>query len=99
MVQDGGVIYLAGGSPKTGTGAGDSTRAGGGVSNECGAAACRAPPGRIACRAMSEKPVYVVSDTHLGAVTRETERAFRGFLDHVAREAASLLINGDLFDF
>ena len=48
---------------------------------------------------MSEKPVYVVSDTHLGAVPRETERAFRGFLDHVATHAQSLLINGDLFDF
>lgn len=48
---------------------------------------------------MSEKPVYVVSDTHLGAVPRETERAFRGFLDHAATHAASLLINGDLFDF
>jgi UDP-2,3-diacylglucosamine hydrolase len=48
---------------------------------------------------MSEKPVYVVSDTHLGAVPRETERAFRGFLRHVAMEAQSLLINGDLFDF
>jgi len=48
---------------------------------------------------MSEKPVYVVSDTHLGAVPAATEREFRGFLDHVAREAGSLLINGDLFDF
>jgi UDP-2,3-diacylglucosamine hydrolase len=48
---------------------------------------------------MSEKPVYVVSDTHLGAVPRETERAFRGFLDHVAGHAQALLINGDLFDF
>ncbi|HEX8691632.1 MAG TPA: UDP-2,3-diacylglucosamine diphosphatase [Longimicrobium sp.] len=48
---------------------------------------------------MSEKPVYVVSDTHLGAVPRETERAFRGFLDHVSTEASALLINGDLFDF
>ena len=48
---------------------------------------------------MSEKPVYVVSDTHLGAVPRETERAFWRFLDHVAREASFLLINGDLFDF
>jgi len=48
---------------------------------------------------MSEKPVYVVSDTHLGAVPRETERAFRGFLRHVASHAQSLLINGDLFDF
>lgn len=48
---------------------------------------------------MSEKPVYVVSDTHLGAVPRETERAFRGFLEHVAQDAGGLLINGDLFDF
>jgi UDP-2,3-diacylglucosamine hydrolase len=48
---------------------------------------------------MSEKPVYVVSDTHLGAVPPETERAFRSFLEHVAREASYLLINGDLFDF
>jgi UDP-2,3-diacylglucosamine hydrolase len=48
---------------------------------------------------MSEKPVYVVSDTHLGAVPRDTERAFRGFLDHVAESASRLLINGDLFDF
>ncbi|HYJ79727.1 MAG TPA: UDP-2,3-diacylglucosamine diphosphatase [Longimicrobiaceae bacterium] len=48
---------------------------------------------------MSDKPVYVVSDTHLGAVPRETERAFRGFLHHVAAEASALLINGDLFDF
>lgn len=48
---------------------------------------------------MSEKPVYVVSDIHLGAVPAETERAFRRFLDHAAREAGALLINGDLFDF
>jgi UDP-2,3-diacylglucosamine hydrolase len=48
---------------------------------------------------MSEKPVYVVSDTHLGAVPRETERAFRRFLAHVATHAQALLINGDLFDF
>lgn len=48
---------------------------------------------------MSEKPVYIVSDTHLGAVPRETERAFRGFLEHVATHASALLINGDLFDF
>lgn len=48
---------------------------------------------------MSEKPVYVVSDTHLGAVPRETERAFRRFLAHVAAHAQALLINGDLFDF
>jgi UDP-2,3-diacylglucosamine hydrolase len=48
---------------------------------------------------MQSKPAYIVSDIHLGAVPRETERAFRVFLDHVAREAGSLLVNGDLFDF
>ncbi len=41
---------------------------------------------------------YVVSDVHLGAVPSATERAFRGFLAHVAGAAAGLLINGDLFD-
>lgn len=48
---------------------------------------------------MESKPVYVVSDIHLGAVPEETERAFRRFLDHVASAASFLLINGDLFDF
>ena len=48
---------------------------------------------------MHTKPAYIVSDIHLGAVPRETERAFRRFLDHAAEHAGSLLINGDLFDF
>jgi UDP-2,3-diacylglucosamine hydrolase len=48
---------------------------------------------------MESKPVYVVSDIHLGAVPAATERAFRRFLDHVAEHASFLLINGDLFDF
>jgi len=48
---------------------------------------------------MQSKPAYIVSDIHLGAVPRETERAFRRFLDHAAGHAGSLLINGDLFDF
>jgi UDP-2,3-diacylglucosamine hydrolase len=48
---------------------------------------------------MESKPVYVVSDIHLGAVPERTERAFRRFLDHVADTASFLLINGDLFDF
>ena len=48
---------------------------------------------------MSELPVYVVSDIHLGAVPNETERAFRRFLAEVANSASHLLINGDLFDF
>lgn len=45
------------------------------------------------------KPDYIVSDTHLGVVPVETERAFIRFLEHAGAEAASLLINGDLFDF
>jgi len=48
---------------------------------------------------MESKPVYVVSDIHLGAVPARTERAFRCFLDRVAEDASFLLINGDLFDF
>ena len=48
---------------------------------------------------MNSKPVYVVSDIHLGAVPAATERAFRGFLGHVQAHASALLINGDLFDF
>lgn len=48
---------------------------------------------------MRTKPAYIVSDVHLGAVPESTERAFRGFLDHVRDEAGELLINGDLFDF
>lgn len=48
---------------------------------------------------MNEKPVYVISDIHLGAVPASTEAAFRDFLRHVAREASELVINGDLFDF
>jgi len=48
---------------------------------------------------MDAKPVYIVSDLHLGAVPDATERAFRAFLDHVAANASFLLINGDLFDF
>jgi UDP-2,3-diacylglucosamine hydrolase len=46
-----------------------------------------------------QKPDYVVSDIHLGAVPDATERAFVAFLEHAAAEAASLLIAGDLFDF
>lgn len=49
---------------------------------------------------MSDNPVYVVSDLHLGAVPAETERRFRRFLAHIGATGASgLVINGDLFDF
>ena len=48
---------------------------------------------------MDIRPVFVVSDIHLGAVPADTERAFRRFLDHAADACSRLLINGDLFDF
>lgn len=48
---------------------------------------------------MTEKPLLIVSDIHLGAVPERTERAFRRFLEREASGAAGLLINGDLFDF
>lgn len=48
---------------------------------------------------MDTRPFFVVSDIHLGAVPRTTERAFRDFLAYVGETASGLLINGDLFDF
>ncbi len=45
------------------------------------------------------KPDYIASDVHLGAVPAQTERTFVDFLDHAGRDAGSVLINGDLFDF
>lgn len=48
---------------------------------------------------MENRPFLIVSDVHLGAVPRSTERAFRDFLRFARETAAGLLINGDLFDF
>jgi UDP-2,3-diacylglucosamine hydrolase len=48
---------------------------------------------------MTDQPVYVVSDIHLGGVPPATERAFRAFLAHLHGRTSELLINGDLFDF
>jgi UDP-2,3-diacylglucosamine hydrolase len=45
------------------------------------------------------KPEFITSDVHLGAVPRETERAFLRFLEHVGSEGRRLIIPGDLFDF
>ena len=45
------------------------------------------------------KPLFLVSDVHLGAVPEETEAAFRRWLRHAAESASRLVINGDLFDF
>ena len=48
---------------------------------------------------MSTGPVHLASDIHLGAVPRETERAFVAWLERAAAEAGTVVINGDLFDF
>ena len=45
------------------------------------------------------KPDYIASDIHLGVFSRDRERTFIAFLEHVGSAAGSLLINGDLFDF
>lgn len=44
-------------------------------------------------------PCYVVSDAHLGVASPEVERSFVAFLRSLSGRAASLVINGDLFDF
>ena len=48
---------------------------------------------------MSEKPLHVASDIHLGVVPPETEQAFLRWLAHTAENASALILNGDLFDF
>jgi UDP-2,3-diacylglucosamine hydrolase len=47
---------------------------------------------------MGQRPFFVVSDLHLGAIPVERERAFREFLRFASTTASGLLINGDLFD-
>jgi UDP-2,3-diacylglucosamine hydrolase len=44
-------------------------------------------------------PCYLISDAHLGVTTPEAERRLLAFLDHLEGRAASLVVNGDLFDF
>ncbi|MEE2669001.1 MAG: UDP-2,3-diacylglucosamine diphosphatase [Gemmatimonadota bacterium] len=48
---------------------------------------------------MSEKPIYIASDIHLGVAPPETEQAFLRWLDHTAECASELILNGDIFDF
>lgn len=48
---------------------------------------------------MNSRPVFAISDVHLGAVPDATERSFRAFLHAVRDQASELLIHGDLFDF
>ncbi len=44
-------------------------------------------------------PVYISGDVHLGAVSRERERAFLRWLEHAGRRAGEIVLTGDLFDF
>lgn len=48
---------------------------------------------------MPEKPVYIASDVHLGAVQPDRATTFRRWLLHAAERASRIVINGDLFDF
>jgi UDP-2,3-diacylglucosamine hydrolase len=44
-------------------------------------------------------PTYVISDIHLGHASDATERLLLSFMRALPGRAASLLINGDLFEF
>jgi UDP-2,3-diacylglucosamine hydrolase len=44
-------------------------------------------------------PCYVLSDAHLGFAGADIERSIIAFLRHVATNAGSLVVNGDLFEF
>ena len=48
---------------------------------------------------MPHRPVFIISDVHLGAVPRETEQALCRWLEHAGDAASRVVINGDLFDF
>ena len=48
---------------------------------------------------MSELPVFLASDVHLGAIPAEREDAFLTWLRGTAERASRVVINGDLFDF
>jgi UDP-2,3-diacylglucosamine hydrolase len=43
-------------------------------------------------------PVWLASDIHLGQSTVQTSEAFRDFLKLASKEAAGLLLPGDIFD-
>lgn len=46
-----------------------------------------------------QRPDYIASDQHLGAIPRQKELAFIRFLERVGADGRSLLLVGDLFDF
>lgn len=48
---------------------------------------------------MLPSPCYIISDLHLGAAPPDVERACIAFLRSLPGRAASLIVNGDLYDF
>lgn len=48
---------------------------------------------------MLPSPCYLISDAHLGAAPQLVERQVLDFLRAIRGTAASLVVNGDLFDF
>jgi UDP-2,3-diacylglucosamine hydrolase len=48
---------------------------------------------------MLPAPCLLMSDAHLGAAPSERERSLTAFLEYARRNAGSVVINGDLFDF
>jgi UDP-2,3-diacylglucosamine hydrolase len=44
-------------------------------------------------------PIYIISDAHLGVGDREAEGLLLAFLREIRRDAKTLVINGDLFEF
>ncbi|MFQ5536705.1 MAG: UDP-2,3-diacylglucosamine diphosphatase [Gemmatimonadota bacterium] len=48
---------------------------------------------------MSQKPVWIASDMHLGAAPPEREEAFYSWLEAAGDSVSHLILNGDVFDF
>ncbi len=48
---------------------------------------------------MTDTPVYIASDVHLGAVSSEVETSFHRWLEFAAARSRRIVLNGDLFDF
>lgn len=48
---------------------------------------------------MERSPVFLASDVHLGAIPETNERAFLQWLEEAGREASTVVLNGDLFDY
>ena len=48
---------------------------------------------------MYNKPIYLTSDVHLGALNNDDESSFLNWINWASTNAAQIIINGDLFDF